>query len=81
MATQNNEGELQRLCRKKVAAKRQAKLFLFTEAEERAMRRAIHDSKRRMRTFGLAPAQPMIDLSHYVISKPSEECHQEKNTK
>lgn len=41
------------------------RLFPFTPAEEAAMRRAIRSSIRFFQTFGLAPKQPEIDLSHY----------------
>lgn len=44
--------------------------FHFTDAEERAMRRAIQYSKKFMETYGQAPAQPQTDHSHYINSTP-----------
>ncbi len=42
------------------------RLFLFTPAEERAIRRAVRSSVKFMQSFGQAPAQPPIDLTHYL---------------
>ena len=41
------------------------RLFTFTPAEEATIQRAIRNSIRFMQTFGQAPKQPEIDLSHY----------------
>lgn len=42
-----------------------AKLFHFTPGEEAAICKAKRLSAKFMKTYGQAPVQPLIDLSHY----------------
>ncbi len=55
--------------------------FHFTEEDNLRIRINCRAAVRFMKTYGLAPAPPMIDLSHYINSKPEEQCPQEENTK
>lgn len=42
-----------------------ARLFHFTDEEEKAIRQAIRQSIKFMDSFGRGQARPPIDLSHY----------------
>lgn len=55
--------------RKKKRTKLDTRLFLFTHDEEIEIRCAIRSAVAFMQTYGQAPAQPQIDIKHYIQSK------------
>lgn len=54
--------------RKKKHSKIDTRLFLFTRDEEIAIRCAIRSAVAFMQTYGQAPEQPEIDITHYIHS-------------
>lgn len=60
-----SDDELVRQCRKRIEAKRQTKLFHYTDEEELRIERAKLGAIRFMAKFGQGSKRPQIDLTRY----------------
>ena len=57
--------DVERLRIQHIAAQKATKLFRYTDEEEQRIANAKRGAALFMATFGLAPKQPQVDLTHY----------------